>query len=316
MKLSSRIFQQHHHYILIDYLSQRFTYLTPDQWIDKIESGLVLVNDLPADPQTILRINDFVSYDVPDFDEPKADLRYEVIYEDEWIVGINKSGNLLVHKSGASLTNNLVYQLRHVSNNPAYAGIHSVNRLDRETSGVVLFSKNAECLKTMHRDFASGKVEKEYIAIVKNPPQNRMFTIDTAIGPDANSAISYKFCVDAVHGKQSETRGEVLAENGTLALLRLIPKTGRTHQLRVHCASIGSPILGDKLYGLPEDEYIKWRNDPPAYMGDLGCARQALHCSKLTFSHPVLHTSVTIIAPLPPDMKLMIEKFGWQSVAF
>jgi RluA family pseudouridine synthase len=306
MKLSSHIYQAFHHALLIDFLTSRFTYLSKEQWADRINEHKILVNEKPAVPDTELKNGDFVSYDIEDIPEPEADLSYDILYEDEWIVGVNKPGNLLVHKAGASITRNLVFLLRHASKNPAWANIHSVNRLDRETSGIVLFSKHADCLKRLHRDFASGKIEKQYIAVVHNPPQETPMRLDLPIGQDLASSIHYKFCIDKTNGKDAVTLVETIGVSGDYALLRLRPLTGRTHQIRVHLAAIGSPVFGDKLYGLSEEKYLEWRSDPARFAVSLEYKRQALHCSRMTFYHPHSGEKTTIDAPLPDDMRQLI----------
>jgi 23S rRNA pseudouridine1911/1915/1917 synthase len=237
-------------------------------------------------------------------------LTYSIIYEDEWIVGVNKSGNLLVHKSGASITKNLVYLLRHVSNNPAYEGIHSVNRLDRETSGIVLFTKSIDCLRLLHRDFAEGKCKKEYIAIVHGCPKEFETIVDLPIGADKSSAIHYKFRVDVAEGKPSSTHIRVIDTTGTFSLLSVKPITGRTHQIRVHLAAIGCTIIGDKLYGMDEASYLTWRESPKTSKHMLEFPRQALHCNRFTFTHPMTNETVTMTADLPADLQGLLAEKG------
>jgi RluA family pseudouridine synthase len=265
------------------------------------------VNNKSAVPDTDLKNGDIVSYEVGDISEPEADLSYNIVYEDDWIVGVNKPGNLLVHKAGASITRNLVFLLRHTSKNPAYAGINSVNRLDRETSGIVLFSKNPDCLRRLHRDFASGNVDKQYVAVVHNAPAEKVMRLELPIGPDVQSSVKYKFCVDRENGKDAVTLVETVAAGSDHALLAVRPLTGRTHQIRVHLAAIGCPVVGDKLYGMSEQKYLTWRNDPARSAGSLEFDRQALHCGELSFVHPRTGAATTIRAPLPEDMQRLIE---------
>lgn len=307
MRLSSRIYQVSHHKLLIDFLSERFTYLTKEQWQERISGHLILVNNDPAEPGTCLKKDDIVSYDIADIPEPEADLSYSIVYEDDWILGVNKPGNLLVHKAGASVTRNLVYLLRHSSKNPAYAGINSVNRLDRETSGIVLFSKHPDCLRRLHKDFASGKVEKQYTAVVHNSPAERMMRLEMPIGQDDQSSVKYKFRVDPKNGKRAVTIIETIASNTDYALLSVRLLTGRTHQIRVHLSAIGCPVVGDKLYGMSEEKYLTWRSDPARFAGTLEFHRQALHCGELSFTHPHTGAPSTIRAPMPDDMKRLIE---------
>jgi 23S rRNA pseudouridine1911/1915/1917 synthase len=310
MKLSSRIYQDSHRKLLINFLFERFTYLTKDQWRERILGHSILLNDKPAVPDSILRNGDMVSYDVSDIPEPQADLSYEIVYEDDWIVGVSKPGNLLVHKAGASITRNLVFLLRHSSNNPAYTGINSVSRLDRETSGVVLFSKHPDCLRRLHRDFAAGKVDKRYVAIVHHAPAQKMSRLEMPIGQDDQSTVKYKFRVDAMNGKNAVTLIETISATADHALLCAHPLTGRTHQIRVHLAAIGCPVVGDKLYGMSEEEYLAWRADPAGFAPSLEFHRQALHCAELSFAHPHTGLPTSISAPLPEDMKRLIEELN------
>jgi RluA family pseudouridine synthase len=308
MKLSSRIYQTSHHTRLVDFLFARFTYLSKEQWSDRIEDNRILVNDRPATPDTDLKNGDVVTYEVGDIPEPEADLSYSIVYEDDWIVGVNKPGNLLVHKAGFSITRNLVFLLRHSSNNPAYAGINSVNRLDRETSGIVLFSKHGDCLRRLHKDFASGKIEKLYFALVHGAPSEKTVQVELPIGPDLESQVKYKFRVDATHGKRAVTRMERISAGPNHSLLVVRPLTGRTHQIRVHLAAIGCAVVGDKLYGMSEEKYLAWRSDPARFAPLCECARQALHCGEISFAHPQTGVRTTIRAPLPEDMRLLMEK--------
>jgi len=310
MKLSSRVYQTDHHALLIDFLNSKFTYLSRNEWLARIADHRILVNENQALPESILRNGDIVSYEVEDFPEPDADLHYSVVYEDDWLVGVNKPGNLLVHKAGGSITRNLVFLLRHSSKNPSYEGIHSVNRLDRETSGVVLFSKDPGCLRQLHRDFASGKVEKHYTAIVHGIPKEGLVQLEMPIGQDYASAVHYKFTVDRETGKSACTIAETICSGRSHALLSVRPLTGRTHQIRVHLAAIGCPIVGDKLYGMPEDAYLAWRSDPSKFALSLEFKRQALHCGSLKFTHPRTGQTLTIDAPLPPDMHNLMTELG------
>jgi 23S rRNA pseudouridine1911/1915/1917 synthase len=302
MMLSSRVPPDFDGRPVAEFLAKRFTYLSAEQWQDRIREGRILVNDGPADSALILSKNDAVTYHVEKFDEPKADFNYSIVFEDEWIMCVNKPGNLLVHKAGRSVTANLVYLLRHESGNPAYRYINSVSRLDRETSGLVLFSKDAACLRLMHRDFATHNLTKEYYAVVSHPPKEQSFTIDLPIGQDSGSSIHYKFRVDPLHGKPARTDFIVLDSCGDFALIEAVPVTGRTHQIRIHCLAAGCPVVGDKLYGMSEQEYLKWRESPEHYSGNLLFHRQALHCSRLTFTHPMLKTPLTVSAAIPRDM--------------
>ena len=308
MMLTSHITQKYASSSLVEYLSKRFTYLGPEQWRERIIERQVLVNEKPADPDICLVIGDIVSYQFPDLIEPDADTNYSIVYEDEWILAVNKSGNLLVHKAGRSITKNLAFLLRHASGNPLYASAHAVSRLDRETSGIVLFSKDLLCLKKLHRDFAAKTVTKEYLAVVHNAPKEKNCTVNLPIGQDTVSAVTYKFCIDQKTGKEATTHIETLSICESHALVRAMPVTGRTHQVRIHLAAIGCPVVGDKLYGLVESDYLAWRNDPEGHASLLEFPRQALHCRRLGIVHPVTKQEMNLEAPVPEDMAGLMEE--------
>jgi 23S rRNA pseudouridine1911/1915/1917 synthase len=287
---------------LLSYLTGRFTYHPEEQWRGIIESGMIRVNGNPCAPSTEVRPGDSVAYAIERFEEPPADLRYTVVYEDQWMIAVDKPGNLLVHRSGKSLRSNLAYLLRQAA--PEGAAVpYPVNRLDRETSGIVLAAKGRVRLREFHRLFSQRKVEKTYIALVHGVPPQKAMTVDMPIGKERGSAVSYRHAVDTAHGKAACTRIELVESvGGAYSLVRAYPLTGRTHQVRVHLAAVGCPVAGDKLYSMSEREYLAWRAAPRGHPHGLPMDRQALHCARLCFTHPVTGAPVRIEAPVPADM--------------
>ena len=308
MIISSRVPQTYNGFSILDYLTDRFTYLSKEQWLKRITEGKVLCNDIPCNVDTIIATDDVIAYDMPEFVEPPADFSYSIVHEDDWLLGINKPGNLLVHHRGKSFKSNLIYHLRYLHDPPfEKAGI--VNRLDRETSGVVIVARNREALVTMNRAMAGRKVVKEYRAIVNGVPKPGSGTVDMPIGRVSNAKVRYRYGINGEKAKSAVTRYETLQRVGQkCSLLRLLPETGRTHQLRVHMAAIGHVIVGDKLYGMSDDEFLKWRRVPDSYRGKLAFHRQALHCYRMSFIHPYSQKECTISAPFPQDMQKFIQE--------
>ncbi|NLE01318.1 MAG: RluA family pseudouridine synthase [Fibrobacter sp.] len=289
---------------LAQYLAQRFTYHSIGEWNELITNGQVLLNNSKVSASSLISAGMIIEYDPGDFEEPDADLNYKIIFEDDWFIGISKPGNLLVHRAGRSFRNNLIYQLRFV-HQPAYKNAHTTHRLDRDTSGVVLIAKTSEARAAIGLQFAAGEVKKEYIAIVHGIPDSSIERISFPIGKTINSAISYKYCVDP-SGKEAITIVKSVHRLGeSFAELLLQPLTGRTHQIRIHCAAIGHPIVGDKLYGLSEEAYLTWRDNPQSVSTGLLFHRHALHCRSLTFFHPYLKRECTVVADLPEDMSVL-----------
>ncbi len=290
--------------MLVWYYSRRFTYHTEAQWHDLLALGHITLNGSVVVQDCQLALNDGIAFSPPPFIEPPADLKYSIIYEDQWILGINKPGNLLVHRNGRSVTHNLIYQLTK-GNNRTFPEAGLIHRLDRETSGVIVVAKQNQYLASFSELFLQGTVDKEYVAIVKNELDASPFRVDAPLGPDRTSAIPYKHAVDYEEGKPSCTefvRIRNLAHNRSFVFAR--PHTGRTHQIRVHAASCGHPICGDRLYSLSDDEYRATEGKPHELDG---MSRQALHCKSLTFTHPFLKSKLTISAMIPADMQSLLE---------
>lgn len=276
---------------LQNYLARRFTYHELKQWREHIVAGRVTLNGERVDCMAEVTAGDIVSFEPPPFEEPPADTRYGIVYDDPWLLGVDKPGNLLVHRAGRSFTNNLIRLLRSAPGAPWGPELHIVNRLDRHTSGVVLVAKQRAALVTMNASLARGEVDKEYTAIVEGIASRSAFTVDRPIGKmERAESGAPKYRVDPDRGKPARTDLELVRRLGpSHSLVTARPRTGRTHQIRVHLAWAGLPIAGDTLYGaVPEAP---------------GIGRQALHCRALAFRHPRSGEPVKIAAPVPDDMR-------------
>jgi len=295
--------------LLADYLAGRFTYHGRDDWIVQMAEGRVRLNGARCRADTMVTGGDTVSYEPLPFDEPPADRAFGVVYEDEWLLAVDKPGNLLVHRSGRAFTTNLMHLVRTGYRTAPLPDAGAVNRIDRETSGIVLVAKESRYLKHFTRLFGAHAVRKEYCAIVHNRFDDSLAVIDRPVGPDAGSAIRYKHAIDEQGGKPARTSVESVEHLGdAFSVVRLVPLTGRTHQIRVHCRCVGNPVVGDKLYSMDEVRYQAWRDDPAAHPHGLPMDRQALHCASVTLHHPFLNREVCISAALPQDMRAFIEK--------
>jgi 23S rRNA pseudouridine1911/1915/1917 synthase len=287
---------------LVEYLSRRFTYLSEDEWGSRIREGRILLNQERVGPSRPVGKDDTVSYHMPDFEEPPADLNYTIVYGDRWLLGVDKPGNLLVHRYGRSFRSNLIYQLRHI-HVPPYPHAHAVNRLDRGTSGIVMFALDTDTLSAMHRLFADRKVEKTYVAVVRGIPTPSEGLIDAPIGRADRDGV---FAVGGAGAKESLTRYRLVRPVGPChALVQLRPHTGRTHQIRVHLASLGSPVVGDVVYGGAAEPMDG--GQPTGDGREVLPGRHALHCSAVRFHHPHTGASCEINAPLPPDLERLLE---------
>jgi 23S rRNA pseudouridine1911/1915/1917 synthase len=306
MQVSSKVPTGFKNALLVDYLATRFTYFSAEKWAALMENGSLTHNGQPGTIETRVRQGDIVIYTMPD-PVPPEDLLVSIIYEDEWLLGVNKPPHFRVHSKGRFVTENLVYYLRY-QHDPAYPEAALVNRLDANTSGVVVFARDKETLRQLSGYFATGKVEKTYLAVVVGQPDPAHSVIELPLGKVPGSKTSRQQVMAEGKGKTAVTHYHTLELLGpNHALLQLQPKTGRTHQLRVHMAAIGHPIVGDALYQMRDEDYLHWVENgrSPKQMPLL--QRQALHCAATQFQHPVTKAICTLEAPLPDDMTALIE---------
>jgi RluA family pseudouridine synthase len=307
MRVASRVPTEYKDLPILDYLSQRFTYVSREEWQRRIEKGDVYRNDIPCDLGTVVRQADVIACDIPDFTPPDISLDYHIVYEDEWLLGINKPPNLRVHGQGKWTTANLIYHLRN-EHIPAYPQAELVNRLDADTSGIVLMALDKETLRQMSRLFQDHQVTKTYLAVVHGVPAPASDLITLPIGPVQGGKVRVRQGVgaDAVT-RPAQTRYEVARRwEDQFALVRLWPESGRTHQLRIHMAASGHPLVGDALYQLDDEAFLGWHRGEVAH--DMLLDRQALHCLENRFTHPRTGANCLISAPLPPDMKELLAR--------
>jgi tRNA pseudouridine32 synthase/23S rRNA pseudouridine746 synthase len=218
-----------------------------------------------------------------------------VLFEDRWLLAVNKpAGWLVATETWERTRRNLIRTLLNGIDHRAYWALSrglrflkNVHRLDAPTTGVLLLAKNKQIVLRMNKAFRRRKIEKVYFAVVAGTPKLKQFEIGLPIAPHPKRA--GKMVIDRKAGKPCLTRVEVLRCQDDLALLRLSPLTGRTHQLRLHLAAVGLPIVGDALYndGREED-------------------RLQLHASELGFTHPVTGKPIRIVAPLPADFLMKV----------
>jgi len=295
MVVSSKVTAQFKQVPVVDYLAARFTYLSAKEWEERVRNGRISHNGTLCVVETIVTQGDIIAYEMPESELPPLKLEYSVLYEDEWLMGVNKPPNLLVHAKGRFVRENLIYQLR-TCHTPPMPQINLVNRLDKETSGVILLAKDKGTLKLMSKLFRETAVSKTYLAIVHGIPQPANGLIELPIGRIPSEDGARFGTENAEYPKEATTKYETISAVGEqFSLLRLMPKTGRTHQLRVHLAAIGHPIVADKRYG-------RFHTTP--------FTRQALHSAHTSFMHPQTKRPCRITAPLPKDMASFLQVYG------
>ncbi len=297
---------------LDEYLAGRFTYRSLSEWRDRIAAGEIMLNGESPDPSRLLELHDRIEYFPGDLPEPEALLDYRVAWEDDSLLVIDKPGNLCVHPSGPFFRHTLWYLLC-----SKYGKIHLVNRLDRETSGLLIAAKNPRVAALLGKN--SWPVHKEYLALVfgrfDSAVDARGFLVQ-----DSGSAVrkKRKFVFGgrppegAVAVESSRTLLEPVRPGDTVSLVRARPETGRLHQIRATLFSLGYPLLGDKLYGPDESIFLKIRSNAVTAEDrrKLVLPRQALHSCRIVFRHPESGKCVEVDSPLPPDLDLKNPDMG------
>lgn len=289
---------------VVTYLASRFTYLPETSWSQFVREGRIFCNGVICDEATMVVKGDTIRCNLPEFGAPEVNYDYSIVYEDDWLVAVNKPAGLRVHSRGKFINANLIYHLRHIRQ-PAYPGANPVNRLDTDTSGLVLVSRDKKVLSQLMRQFAQGQVVKSYLAVIKGRPVDAEGTVNLPIGPVEGAKVP-RFGVYRKQGKAAVTHYKTVRTlSDAFTLLELSPENGRTHQLRVHMAAIGHPIAGDALYTMSDDDYLDWLHNPSR---QTGLKRQALHSHRLEFSHPALKTTCSLSAPIAADIQKFISE--------
>ncbi len=240
------------------------------------------------------------------------DIPIDVIYEDEHLVAVNKPPGMVVHPARGHWTGTLAGALQHhfgpslsATGGPTRPGI--VHRLDRDTSGILLVARSDPSHARLAAQFAERSIEKEYAAIVAGVPQRDRDRIDQPIGVHPHTREKMAIRTDPAVGRPAQTFFEVMERFRGFALLRVVPKTGRTHQIRVHLAHAGCPVLCDRQYGgraqITRGEVCGNPADETVLL-----ARHALHARRISFRHPATGEPMTLEAPLPADLELVLAE--------
>ncbi|NLF22733.1 MAG: RluA family pseudouridine synthase [Lentisphaerae bacterium] len=279
------------------WLARRCAPLSRSRLQALIESGHVTVDGCPAAPRTRIRLGQQVCVTVPlpapAVPEPEP-LPLDVVFEDADILVLDKPPGLVVHPApgheGGTLVNALLHHCDDLSGVGGVERPGIVHRLDRDTSGLLVVAKHDAALNALAAQFQEGRVSKVYLAIVHGCPVPPAGRIETTIG--RHPVDRKRMAVDPPRGKRAVSHYAVVEPLGALTLLQVRIETGRTHQIRVHLAHLGLPIVGDPVYGSRSRD----RNLA-------GCPpRQMLHAAELSFDHPTDGRRLAFRRPPPPDM--------------
>lgn len=280
-----------------------------------IDEERLLVNGKKAKASHKVRHGDLIVLDLPDAltgkPEPE-EIPLEILYEDEWLVVLNKQANMIVHPGRGkenwrgTLTNALQFHFDHLSQCGGAFRPGIVHRLDRDTTGVLLVAKDDYAHRHLALQFERRKVHKEYLAISYGAPDRDSDYIERPIGPHPTVREKMAIRDDPEIGRPANTFYEAAERFDGYTLFRLRPMTGRTHQIRVHLAHIGCPIVADKPYSgrgeLRLSELSSGTEEDSVLI-----SRQALHAYRLRFRHPRRHEVMDFEAPLPADFARTLE---------
>ncbi len=294
---------------LLDFLSRRFTYLDRAAWQEEIAAGRVIVNAVSITTTHTLQVGDEVEYHPLPMSEPEVATDYRVVYEDDDLLLIDKPAPLPCHPGGRYFCHTLWALLKehHDLPQPFF-----INRLDRETSGLVLVAKNEDTARHCAAQFTNHMVEKEYLVLVEGMFPAPEVTATGWLAPDPESAVRkkmrfYREC-PPLDAKACCTEFTRLTTNNTLSLLRARPHTGRCHQIRATLLGLGFPVVGDKLYGVDEKFFLRFISNrlTATDWQRLRIPRQALHASRLTITHPATGRLLTAAVPLPQEVAKLL----------
>ena len=276
---------------VLAYLSRRYRHSGESAWRARIDGGEVLLDGAPTTPAALLRAGQSLVWRRPPWEEDPVPLAFAVLHRDAHLLAVAKPRGLpTIPNGGGFLTHTLLHVVRGLA--PSAAPLH---RLGRGTSGLVLFGLTAEARAAVSAAWRTPAVRKVYRALVRGVPARDAFTVDVPIGPVPHPRLGrvHAACAD---GRPSLSHVTVLAARGGDAVVDVAIDTGRPHQIRIHLAAAGHPLVGDPLYapgGLPLPE--------PGLPGDLG---YRLHAHRLSLTHPATGRPLVLWCAPPPELRV------------
>ncbi len=299
---------------ILDYLSGRFTYRDATSWTAEIAAGRIIVNGVAATAATILYCGDEMEYLPEARPEPEVDETVTVVYEDDDYLALCKSGNLPCHPAGIFFNRTLWAMLKEgrVNGVAPLEEIHFVNRLDRETSGLVLVAKNKRAAKIAARAMKRDEASKEYWVVVEGDFPDEL-SAEGWLWQDERSIVKKKrrFGSEkpdgAIDAETAATSFRCMRRGNGMSWLLATLGTGRTHQIRATLCSLGYPVVGDKLYGVDDGMYLRFVKDALTEEDRrrLRIERQALHACHLRL--PLLDNRLLDLRTEWPDFEKLLD---------
>lgn len=314
LNLTSKVMEKFAGETLLESLTRRFTYRDAQYWNDKILAGQILIDELPASPDRVLCVGETVRFMVPDFEEPDLDTDYQKVFENDNIIIVSKPADLPVHSNRRFYFQTMTAILRRHEN---LENLNPMHRLDRETSGLMIFMKKNFQRRRYRRNPAMIIKKKLYLAIVKGHISQSSFEVNEPLAESGQLPVRYKMIITP-EGKPAETRFYLAAVSETHSLLVADLITGRKHQIRAHLEHIGHPIIGDKLYSHGGLYFMKRCEDnlQQSDLEELGAPHQLLHSWCINLALPDTDQQMIFAHQLPRAFDDYLKKLeDWQPKA-
>ena len=278
---------------VLSYLERYFTHSTKEMWLERLQRGEILLDNKVARGDEVLQASQTLVWNRPPWHEEDAPQTFEILYQDETILVVDKPSGLPTLPGGGFLDNTLFSFVRR-----EFSTAQPLHRLGRGTSGLVVFSLTSEAARDLSKRWRNHKVEKHYRALASGVAAQNEYKIDAPIGLVKHSKLGEVYAASE-NGKASSSLAQVLEKRDRATLFTIQIFTGRPHQIRIHLAFIGHPLEGDKLYGVGGKPL-----EDAALPGEGG---YLLHAERLKFIHPVTGEWLELWAEPPAELKCKSE---------
>ena len=314
LQLRSTIYAKYAGLTLLEAVVKRFNYKTPAFWRETIDHGNILLNSLPTKPDTTLEEGDELVFQIPDFEEPDLNTVYQKIWENDFLLLINKPPDIPVHSTRRIYYQTMTSTVRRQEGND---NLHPLHRLDRETSGLMFYARNDYARKRLQKDFHSFLLGKFYLACVRGKFPDTLTNCRASLIEAKCPPVSYMMIV-ANEGAACFSEFYKLGSTSSCSLLLVRIESGRKHQIRAHLAHLGFPIIGDKLYSFGAKYFLKRCNDESLEddWDVLGARHHLLHAYGLFVNQPVAGLQLLFAEILPSEFERYACKFPqWRTKA-
>jgi 23S rRNA pseudouridine1911/1915/1917 synthase len=280
-----------HGRILLSHLASLYPHATAEAWQQKLNDGEVTINRVAATGSESIRAGQTIVWNRPPWDEPDTPQHFEVLLDDPYLLAVNKPGGLPTLPGGGYMENTLLRLVQKQSRNA-----NPVHRLGRATTGIVLFAKTPQAASRLFADWNTPRIQKIYRALAQNFAQQDAYEIVTPIGLVPHPLIGSVWAANP-NGKPSKSLAKVISRTASTTTFEVSLHSGRPHQIRIHLASIGHPLVGDPLYGSTGQPL----ENLPGLPGDGG---YLLHAQFLRFQHPITQEQINLEAALPSGFSM------------